>query len=1768
MILLDPLSFNRRPDALAVISALIILLTGALVQICPAQVVISEVVASNSTTLEDEDGDASDWIEIHNELADPLDLENFALTDDPDNLAKWQFPSVSIPGKGFLVVFASAKDRKPTDGGELHTNFKLTGAGEFLALVKPDGESLNSVFSPAYPPQRVDIAYGTGTPSSQSTPVATGIDCRWHSPAAADEIDGWTAVDFVDGNWAAGKTGVGYQYPELVGEGSDAKAAMQGKNASVFVRVPFSIANADAVVAVSLRMKFEDGFIAYLNGRQVASFNAPENPTWDSVAIESHSDSDAVEFVNFDVDFSGALVTGTNVLAIQGMNKTSGGSDLLVLPELDVTSQSGDATTGYLVEPTPGKPNGSTVPDLLESPAFSVARGHFTDPFDLELSIAAAAAKIYYTDDGDIPSSESTPYTEPIRVEGTTVIRAIAVRGDEPPSAAETHTFLFIDDVVDQRNLHGSTTKLISESDEYGPLMKGSLLALPAVCLSMDKAKPSGREEAVSIELFDPAGNEAGFQVDAGTKVVGGHSVGSPKNNFRVYFRSEYGTSKFKYPLFEGHPYSPGPTDEFKRLMLRSGSHDTFFWLGNSGNPPAGGRRSDATYLRNRWINDMGLSMGHEALHGRFVQLFINGVYHGQYQVMEFPNDDFHASYLGGVKEDYHFTNGANRGKTGSDHGNGDTWWANWAEVKSRARGDDYAAAAELIDLENLADYMLLSYYSGNTWDWNPTQNWMAGGPKTPGAGGWKFYSWDCDIIFQDVNGNNLGKTVPDGLFADLVRNHEEFRILVRDRIYKHFFNDGVLTERTVRATFDFRANQIVDSIVAETARWQPGGARSRPWDRDGEWRDEWDHYKEVYFPQRTEVVLGQLRKTKVGREILYPIDAPEFSQRGGTVPSNFKPALLTEEGSIYFTTDGSDPRLPGGEINPTAMISAGGVVRTTFIEGKSEWKFLDDGSDQGSAWRARDFDDASWASGKGELGYGDGGEGTVVSFGDNPGSKHVTTYFRKTLSIPVAADVTEMTVGLLRDDGAAVYLNGVEVVRDELPEAASFDTLASSSAGSSEESTYFEFVIQPDMLVDGENVIAVEVHQSSATGSDMSFDLELKGKVLAENSDLVITGDTLVRMRVFNEETWSALNEAFFTLEGSSVASSSDLTVSEIHYNPNSQEKIEFIELRNTSDATVNLSGAQFTDGIGFTFPIGTTLAPQSSLVVVENEEAFRQVYMNSESAWFFEGISVAGEFVGALRNNGEGLALVDREGADIVRFSYNDKGGWPGRPDGGGSSLELRDPAAVPAVLEAKNVWLSDSSNWRPSSEFFGSPGRDGSGPDNRVVINEILASPIEPATDAIELLNTGDTALDISGWFLSDSSTNYKKYALPAGSVLDANAILVVTGDQFDFGLSGSRGDDVTLIESDPAGNFLGFVDRVEFPASAPGESFGRWPDASGNLYPMTQNTLASLNSSNGNTVRIGPVVISEVHYNPDGPDDGREFIVLTNAGTTAQNISTWRMRGEVDYDFGGGFEIEPGASLTLVGFDPADAATLATFREAYGSSPASGFVGPWNTGTALGGKLDDGGGSVRLLRPGILVEENGAEPFLPYYIEDAISWNDSPEWPAAADGGGMTLHRMQPADRGDLAQSWAAGAPFGEVGPIPSLPGYDAWAAEIFPAGTPESNTLSGSDPDGDRTTNSAEFAFATNPLIADAAGATPKVSVSEEHLQIEFRMRESSLLIYTISRSTDLLNWSAIAASDFDIVSTTPVGDGIAAHRTVRLKAALTSSVYYRVAAIP
>jgi len=167
-----------------------------------------------------------------------------------------------------------------------------------------------------------------------------------------------------------------------------------------------------------------------------------------------------------------------------------------------------------------------------------------------------------------------------------------------------------------------------------------------------------------------------------------------------------------------------------------------------------------------------------------------------------------------------------------------------------------------------------------------------------------------------------------------------------------------------------------------------------------------------------------------------------------------------------------------------------------------SDWRYLDDGSDQGTAWRETDFDDSGWESGPAQLGFGDGDEATVIESG------HITYYFRHTLTIDDPGAIAGLALSILRDDGAVVYVNGTEVFRTNMPAGTISSTTRASTAVETGE--YFEHEFESSSLVAGSNVVAVEVHQSSSTSSDVSFDMDLETTATAPGAnDIVSLGST-----------------------------------------------------------------------------------------------------------------------------------------------------------------------------------------------------------------------------------------------------------------------------------------------------------------------------------------------------------------------------------------------------------------------------------------------------------------------------------------------------------------------------------------------------------------------------------------------------------------------------------------------------------------------------------
>ena len=925
------------------------------------------------------------------------------------------------------------------------------------------------------------------------------------------------------------------------------------------------------------------------------------------------------------------------------------------------------ATTGFFSPSSPGAVNGSSFAGFVEDTKFSVPRGFYELPQSVAITTATPGAVIRYTIDGSAPTeSHGSIYSGPVSISTTTTLRAMAYQAGLAPTNVDTNTYLFVDDVIASPDLNVAVTQQ----------MRDSLLDVPSLSIVTPSSINGTSEVEVSFELIHPDGSP-GFQENCGVKNFGGAFTNFDKKSFRMYFRSKYGASKLEFPLFEGFDRGITATDRFDQLNLRSGSHDMV---------------SRGFYMSNRFTDDTMLDMGNINPHGRFMHLYLNGRYWGVYHIRERWSASTLSKYLGGSKDSYEAINGNWNVGGWADSvapaydGDGSAW-ARIKDLALTSDPDNFNELKPYLDIQNFVDYMIMWMY-GNSED-----EYRCVGPVEMGSG-FKWFLNDADGYLRSVGSRTsfdsntpgvFGRGPGDGpgsLFSLLFKaGNPEFRTLLADRIHKHYFNDGAMTPSQTIARLEERCAEIDSPFRAEAFRWNYRSHTS--------WTNAKNSALTGILPGRTASALSNFRSAG-----FYPATtAPVYSQHGGKVLPGFTLGMTGADGEVYYTIDGSDPRLVGGSLNPEALLFTGGEITTTVIPAGAEWKYLDDGSDQGTAWQMGSFDDEGWSSGSAILGYGEAGIVTTISYGENPSEKHTTSYFRKVINLAEAATILSSEILVKRDDGAVVYLNGTEVGRTSMPAGAiGFQTLANSA--SDDGSDFHSFNVPINLFVEGDNVIAVEVHQASLISSDLQFDLELKiNTPSGASSPLTMTGNTLVRARALDGGNWSALNEAFFQVGVSAPVSPGSVVPSEIHYNPAGPDETEFIELYNPSAFAINLRGCFFSEGVEFHFPDNrdVVLAPGERVLLVGNQIGFDASYQI--------GLPIVGVFRGNLNNGGEQLTLLSEDGLTTL-FSVNFDGAdpWPEAADGDGHSLVLSDPTNP-----------GSPASWRPSVALGGSPGVD---------------------------------------------------------------------------------------------------------------------------------------------------------------------------------------------------------------------------------------------------------------------------------------------------------------------------------------------------------------------------------------------------------------------------------------------------------------------------
>ncbi|HTD65555.1 MAG TPA: lamin tail domain-containing protein, partial [Candidatus Limnocylindria bacterium] len=651
-------------------------------------VFISEFLASNNGGLRDEDGASPDWIEIFNSGSNTVNLDGWFLTDDSSVLTMWRIPSTNVPPNGFLIVFASGKNRA-TPGAPLHANFSLGAGGEYLALVHPDGITIANDFPAPFQEQFANISYGVAQNLLVTRLASNTSPARIFVPTNGNLGTTWTATAFNDSAWRAGTNGAGYEtyvagfairniransgvcdlsaadavlanpsqqasvftetravvnyvntegganfggdatfpgltigvdinnfvleaagiltipsagnwtfgvnsddgfrvdigantfsYPPPRGPGdtfatfnlaagdypvrlvfyecgggaeveffaaagshgsfngnfrlvgdtasggltvkslptgggstsfrsvikTDVQAEMLSRASSAYVRLPFDVPDPTAFSTLTLRVKYDDGFVAYLNGTEIARRNAPATPQWNSVATANRASTNALAFEDIDVTSRlNLLQPGVNVLAIHGLNDSATSSDFLVIAEL-VENKILGLTNHYFSTPSPGAVNGSGSYAFVDNLKFTPGRGWFDNTnFSVTITSATPGITIRYTTNGSAPTpTNGIVYTGGIPMNGTRLIRAVGYRAGFETTEAETHSYIFLNQVQAQSTnsnwVGGSSDNYtldpnITQSALYSPTFKSDLLGVPTLSIVMDWADvfgPSG----------------------------------------------------------------------------------------------------------------------------------------------------------------------------------------------------------------------------------------------------------------------------------------------------------------------------------------------------------------------------------------------------------------------------------------------------------------------------------------------------------------------------------------------------------------------------------------------------------------------------------------------------------------------------------------------------------------------------------------------------------------------------------------------------------------------------------------------------------------------------------------------------------------------------------------------------------------------------------------------------------------------------------------------------------------------------------------------------------------------------------------------------------------------------------------------------------------------------------------------------------------------------------------------------------------------------
>ncbi|MGK0364930.1 MAG: hypothetical protein ACI85O_001990, partial [Saprospiraceae bacterium] len=600
-------------------------------------------------------------------------------------------------------------------------------------------------------------------------------------------------------------------------------------------------------------------------------------------------------------------------------------------------------------------------------------------------------------------------------------------------------------------------------------------------------------EYPINIELFENDGSDrAAFNELAGTRVNGQNSWVLPQKMLGIYFDNDYDQNNLEYQLF-----FDSERKIFDNFTLRAGGSD---WA--------------STLFRDalcQGLTDENMDL--ERMDYRPAIAYINGEYMGIHNLRSRIDEGFIEENFGYASNEYDLIENNGGIEEGDDIAYNE-FLALFDEDLTNAA--NFQAVEDSMDLQNFTDYFITEIWTSNSSYGHNIQLWK---PKNEGKWRWILQDFDRGFGGIDYNSINYFTTATNPGEYDWCRKilrsmleNEEYALQFAQRFADQMYT--TFNPEHVKSTIEARKAKIEAEIPNHVNRW--AGTMSNYGDGlpSVEYWETQVQNRIDFSYARTEFMLDDVRDefSLANYVELGTMSSP--ADAGYIEINNLKIPGSPWNGSYYkdLPFELNAVPLAGHEFEGWSL-----AVFEILIAEDSDWKYLDDGSNQGSDWRNIGFNDASWDTGAAELGYGDGDEETIVGYGSDADNKYVTTYFRKTMNIENVADYTGLlSLRLRRDDGAVVYLNGEELVRSNMPAGEIlFDTEAVNATAGAEEDTFFNFSFQNDELITGENVIAVEVHQANAISSDISFNLELKAlkigqqDILSTNALLPVTLST-----------------------------------------------------------------------------------------------------------------------------------------------------------------------------------------------------------------------------------------------------------------------------------------------------------------------------------------------------------------------------------------------------------------------------------------------------------------------------------------------------------------------------------------------------------------------------------------------------------------------------------------------------------------------------------